>query len=897
MDNEERLIEERKKKVMSFILNNKNLLIILGLIAILILAWHNRTANVPNLKDITTGDYTLGPDLDPWLFTRYAKTIIENGSLPEIDSMRYVPLGFNTAQETMLLPYMMAYFHKFLNIFMKSSINYSCVIFPAFMFLLTIIAFFLFISKIFEKNKNNKIIALVSCLFLTIAPSLLSRTVAGIPEKESAGFFFMFLAFYFFIFAWKTEKLRNSLFLAGLAGLSTALMGLIWGGWIYIFVSIALFGGLYFIFGNIEVNKIKVYGVWLALAYIIPSGFSERYTLKDLIMSTSTGINLAVFLILFSYVIIFKTKIRENNFIKNLKNKIPEKAIALIFLAVAGIIISSITLGIGFIPHFATDIIFHLTQPYSDRLSFTVAENRQPYFDEWAGNFGPQFLGKFPLFFWLFFIGSIFLFYEIVKNLEKKNKLSLMIVYIIFIFSLVFSRYSQQALMSGENFASKLVYFGGFAVVGLSLIYLYYKNYKENKLEEFYKINWEYLLLLSFFITSIIGARSAIRLIMVLSAPAAGIAGYFVVKSIEKARGEKEQKAIALAIAGIVVVAAFYSIWFNYNATLQGTKSMVPSIYNHQWQKAMDWVRKNTSNNAVFSHWWDYGYWIQSIGERATVLDGGNAISYWNHLLGRHVLTGQKEEEALEFLYTHNATHLLIDSTDIGKYPAYSSIGGDENYDRYSMMPTFTLNEKSTQELKNETVYVYSGGMNLDKDFIWKDNSSGREYQFAERRAGIGAVLLPVSKNGEIKQPTAIFVYQNNQVGIPLKCVYFNSKKLIFEKEGYNGCLYIIPKIESQGIHERGAALFISEKSMNALWVKLYLFNESTNFKLVRNEPNLIIENIKSQGIDLGDFAFYGDLLGPIKIWEINYPKTIKTNLEYLKTDFPDSVRLAKDIF
>jgi len=66
---------------------------------------------------------------------------------------------------------------------------------------------------------------------------------------------------------------------------------------------------------------------------------------------------------------------------------------------------------------------------------------------------------------------------------------------------------------------------------------------------------------------------------------------------------------------------------------------------------------------------------LQSIGERATVLDGGNAIVYWNYLMGRHVLTGDNQKDALEFLYNHNTTHLLIDSSDIGKYGAYSSIG------------------------------------------------------------------------------------------------------------------------------------------------------------------------------------------------------------------------------
>jgi len=132
--------------------------------------------------------------------------------------------------------------------------------------------------------------------------------------------------------------------------------------------------------------------------------------------------------------------------------------------------------------------------------------------------------------------------------------------------------------------------------------------------------------------------------------------------------------------------------------------------------KAMKWVREETPKNAVFGHWWDYGYWVQSLGERATVLDGGNRIGYWNYLMGRHVLTGDNQDDALEFLYNHNTTHLLIDSSDIGKYGAYSSIGSDDNFDRASGIGIFILDEKQTQETQDQIMFVYSGGVGLDED-------------------------------------------------------------------------------------------------------------------------------------------------------------------------------------
>ena len=117
---EEYLIEERRKKAIDF-LKNKQIWVLGVLIIVLILGVYIRSMPMhdhngrPGLWDITTNTWTLGPDLDPWLFERYAKIIVEKGSLSGIDYMRNVPLGFDTSMESMLLPYMIAWTYQGLN--------------------------------------------------------------------------------------------------------------------------------------------------------------------------------------------------------------------------------------------------------------------------------------------------------------------------------------------------------------------------------------------------------------------------------------------------------------------------------------------------------------------------------------------------------------------------------------------------------------------------------------------------------------------------------------------------------------------------------------------------------------------------------------------------------------
>jgi len=902
MPDEEKFVEERKQKLINFFSKRKNILVIVGLVLLLALTWYIRTVNVPSLKDITTNEYTLGPDLDPFLFLRYAKTIVENGSLPEIDKMRYVPLGFNTAEESRVLPYMIAYFHKALNFFTNASVNYSAVLFPAFMFLLTAFVFFLMTRKIFQEHWYKDIVALISTAFLIVAPSLLARTVAGIPEKESAGFFFMFLAFYFFLLSWRSEKIWKGLSFAFLSGLSTALMGLIWGGWVYVLTSITVFAFVMFILGKLAKKEFLYYSMWVIVSlgvYFV--FFAARYGIMTILTSTSSGLCFIVFILFLVDFLIFETKLKNISIIEKLRKKLPDKVISIIIFLIVGFIFFSLFFGISFVPNFVNDIIFHLTQPYSSRLSFTVAENRQPYFSEWGESFGP-IIANIPLLFWLFFAGSIFLFYKAVENLEKRGKIILTLTYIIFLFALIFSRYSSSSIMNGTNNISKIIYFGGFILIAVSSCYLLFKYYKQNSLDELKKINSSYLFLIILFFVCLIGARSAVRLIMVLAVPSAIITSYFCIAVFEQARERKDEtlRLIFIVIAALVILASLYSLYYNYQVTLAGAKGMAPSAYTQQWQKAMAWVRDNTPKDAVFAHWWDYGYWVQTIGNRATVLDGGNVIAYWDHLIGRHVLTGQSEAEALEFLYTHNSTHLLIDSTDIGKYPAYSSIGSDENYDRYSQMSIFIQDEKNIQETKNETVYLYSGGAALDKDYLWTDIETGKQEFLPAFKTGIAGVFLRITKNGEMAQPSVVFIYNNKQYVSGLGCVYYKGQTFEFN-QGYKGCLYTVPKLTQTssgfGLNDKGAALFITEKSMNALWVKLYLFDKTENFKLVHKEDDIIVSNLKQQNASIGDFVVYGDIRGPIKIWEINYPPGTKVNQEYLSTIYPDTVKIAKANF
>ena len=116
-------------------------------------------------------------------------------------------------------------------------------------------------------------------------------------------------------------------------------------------------------------------------------------------------------------------------------------------------------------------------------------------------------------------------------------------------------------------------------------------------------------------------------------------------------------------------------------------------------------------------------------------------------------------------------------------------------------------------------------------------------------------------------QPIAIFLKDNKNYEIPLNCLYYNNKKEIYNN-GIDSCLLLIPSIRNDGtIFPLSIGLYLSPKVKNTLFTNLYLFEEEVEgFKLIYNDESL--------NFNLGYYAPQSIIVGPIKIWEINYKYT-----------------------
>ncbi len=862
-------LEKRKEKLFTLLKTHLNMVSYAVLTIIIWIGAWIRTRNIPLLQ----GKFI--PDIDSYYFLRLARYIVEHGQLFAIDPMRNVPLGVDITKDLVALPYVIAYIQKLFSIIIPNfTVEHAAIIYPIIFFVLGSIAFFFLLRRVFDFR-----VALLSTAFLVTVPAYVYRTTAGVADKEPMGMFFLFLAFFLYIKALYSETDKKRIIYGISSGIATGMLGLAWGGVQFIIGAMAAYHLLEILLNRFTKDRYYTYASWWLVVVFILTMLTNRYGNLSLFFTSALFGSTTLVLAL----AITNSFLQSDRFTftKKLKEKYPVNLVAILIGSLALLGLSSLLFGTSFISAQATTVYRKLTGIGFTRWLTTVAENHQPFFVEWYGALG----GK--LYTWLSLAGAVAIFHAAFSKVRKYSW-RLTILFSIFLLGFVLNRYSPSSTFNGTSGTALFVFFGVCVMMFLAFVYYYTKAFYSDKesLKQFSEINPGYLLILVWFLINVIAGKLGIRFLFVVGPATAITIGYLLVQAYDLSFKFKPNKVLTLTVRllvlGVLIIILYLTLYKFAVSDYNAVRFTGPS-YDNQWQKAMDWVRTTTPKDAVFAHWWDYGYWVQTGGERATVLDGGNFIVWWNYLMGRYVLTGDNSEDALKFLVTHNATHLLIISDEIGKYGAYSLIGSDVNYDRAAQIGTFVLDYSQSQETRNGTYYVYRGGIGTD------DNINFNGQLLPAGSTAIAGVILPVFKldqvNGTLDaqfgQPTVVAVYRGQQYDIPLACLWFNGKKYEFEKQDYKGCLRIIPVFNGNQINAIGAGLFLSERVAKTLFARMYLMDEEwEGFKLAYDDSG--------SGAPLA--VYNGRLIGPLRIWEINYPKRLQnyTNQDYLSRTYVD---------
>ena len=233
------------------------------------------------------------------------------------------------------------------------------------------------------------------------------------------------------------------------------------------------------------------------------------------------------------------------------------------------------------------------------------------------------------------------------------------------------------------------IYLEGAAIV-VSIPMLVYFAYLA-----FIKKELNYLFLGSLFILSLISTANISYFFPYLNYVVAIVSSSFVYIMIKDvARSSRRvswfRKAVSIAIVTIFIVAILaqgVTVW------ARSYRGAVPTIIEAgtglgidipAWLDGLRWMRERLANDSVIVSWWDYGYWISVIGNRASVADGATLNITQIELLAK-ALTGT-EDEALKIftkyfripedkLYIAVYEFYLVDTRNAMVYPGPLALG------------------------------------------------------------------------------------------------------------------------------------------------------------------------------------------------------------------------------
>ncbi len=150
-------------------------------------------------------------------------------------------------------------------------------------------------------------------------------------------------------------------------------------------------------------------------------------------------------------------------------------------------------------------------------------------------------------------------------------------------------------------------------------------------------------------------------------------------------------------VAGIIILLIIPMI-YPVGADLFSLTKAPPTIMNGgssytigttDWLDSMEWIKNNTPKDAVVAAWWDYGYWISTMGERATLADNSTISTRIIENIARMLLSNP--DEAWHLLQEMQADYILVfvagDKLRIDSPDSFYVLrgGGDESKKQWFM--------------------------------------------------------------------------------------------------------------------------------------------------------------------------------------------------------------------
>ena len=203
------------------------------------------------------------------------------------------------------------------------------------------------------------------------------------------------------------------------------------------------------------------------------------------------------------------------------------------------------------------------------------------------------------------------------------------------------------------------------------------------------------------------------------------------------------------------------------------------SVGTTDWIDSLEWIKNNTSEDAVIGSWWDYGYWIQTKAERASLADNSTLIDHVIKRIAKMFVS--TPEQGWQTLREMKSDYFVIFvagqrlTVDYENKPIYILQGGGDESKKYWFM-------KIAEEPLAK--YLHSDGMS-GTNYFWNETMLGKMIPFSP----LSYVNLQTNQQSITYQPGFTPIYVKNikfpiDENGPLKLVY-TSPSFDVEKGGH----------------------------------------------------------------------------------------------------------------
>ncbi|MFB6190498.1 MAG: STT3 domain-containing protein [Candidatus Nanohaloarchaea archaeon] len=647
--------------------------------------------------------------LDPYMIFRMSKHLALEGNLPALDFMRYFPYAqpvYRVQLGDVLFPAVFYWLGGF--IFFPSYLEWA-QFWPALAGGVGVVFMYLLGKEIW-----NRTAGVSAAFFLATIAGVMHRTSAGFFEKEPTGTMFMMVSLYCFTRAWKREE-----WLPGIAsGLAFAAFTLSWGGSKMLWLLYPLVVGTVLLLDEDIEGLTRAYTPAVVIGGAAAALQPSRFWFTGSLFIANIG----MVGLLWSRRFVEEFELVDSDY---LPYYTPAVSITGAFLVALSPLYSD------FLASRILAIMNKVTQGAGgDVIAGTVAENQAAGLGQLVSQLGAlsasrvnpmlgylsNIAGPWPLnFIAVAFIGTTISFmvarkYGLVEEEVETVNYYYAFSAVLLAWLLAFSFFFQASVLFAVAPALLMV------VAGALFIYSMKEEFGKTRIE----YNWYYFLPFFWIVTNVLAAVTKSRLVFLAAFPVAMGAGYTLSLAIKQVQelelGDIFRDVDASQARGALLVAVIVPVLLVNAASGYSSAESITGSPNSLWMDNLEYMSQETPGDSVILSWWDYGYWFESIGRRATVADGGNAGFYTNEKFGKvnypiaDFLTSSNPGNHTYLLRKHSVDYLVLDSSMVGKYSAVSQISNRDNSEFQSMITLGTQNMRGAiSRSGNSTVGRFTG--------------------------------------------------------------------------------------------------------------------------------------------------------------------------------------------